>query len=193
MTAIQLIAGLGNPGEEYRDTRHNAGFWFVNRVAREGGGRFSREPRFHGEVARLRIPGRDDLWLLKPLTYMNDSGRAVGALARFYRIAAEQILVVHDELDLAPGAVRLKRGGGHAGHRGTRDVAAVLGTHDFWRLRLGIGHPGDRNQVVDHVLHRPGKDEQSLIDEAIERAMAVLPRLLKGEMEAGIMSLHAPR
>ncbi len=193
MTAIQLIVGLGNPGEEYRDTRHNAGFWFVDRVAQEGRERFSREPRFHGEVARLRVPGRDDLLLLKPNTYMNESGRAVGALARFYRIPAEQILVVHDELDLTPGAVRLKRGGGHAGHRGTRDVAAVLGTPDFWRLRFGIGHPGDRNQVVDYVLHRPSKDEQVLIDEAVEKAMGILPRLFRGEMEAGIMSLHAPR
>ncbi len=193
MAVIRLIAGLGNPGEEYRDTRHNAGFWFVDRVAQEEGGRFSRESRFHGEVARLRAPGQDDLWLLKPLTYMNESGRSVGALARFYRIPAEQILVVHDELDLAPGTVRLKRGGGHAGHRGTRDVAAALGTPDFWRLRLGIGHPGDRNQVVDYVLHRPGKDEQALIDEAVEKAMEVLPGLLQGRMEEGIMNLHAPR
>src|SRR5919106_3950339 len=153
---MKLIVGLGNPGKKYEATRHNAGFWFVEAVARATRADFRREPRFFGEVAR--IPATD-LWFLKPDTYMNNSGRSVGSLATFYRITPDQILVVHDELDLPPGAVRLKFGGGLSGHNGLRDIAPVLGTQDFWRLRIGIGHPRElapgEQEVTDYVLHPP--------------------------------------
>ncbi len=191
MTAVRLIVGLGNPGAEYQDTRHNAGFWFVDRVAQTGSATFRHESRFHGEVARALLAGQG-LWLLKPSTYMNDSGRAVAAMAHFYRVAPEQILVVHDELDLPPGGVKLKKGGGAAGHNGLKDLLLALGSPDFWRLRVGIGHPGQRHQVVDYVLHRPAKTEQEAIDVALERALEVLPLLLKGQAEAAMMNLHTP-
>jgi PTH1 family peptidyl-tRNA hydrolase len=191
MTAVRLIVGLGNPGAEYQDTRHNAGFWFVDRVAQTGSAVFRHESRFHGEVARVLLEGQD-LWLLKPSTYMNDSGRAVAAMAHFYRVAPEQILVVHDELDLPPGGVKLKKGGGAAGHNGLKDLLLALDSPDFWRLRIGIGHPGQRHQVVDYVLHRPAKAEQEAIDTALERARNVLPLLVRGQAEAALMNLHTP-
>jgi PTH1 family peptidyl-tRNA hydrolase len=191
MTAVRLIVGLGNPGAEYQDTRHNAGFWFVDRVAQTGSASFRHESRFHGEVARVVLEGQD-LWLLKPSTYMNDSGRAVAAMAHFYRVAPEQILVVHDELDLPPGGVKLKKGGGAAGHNGLKDLLLALDAPDFWRLRVGIGHPGQRHQVVDYVLHRPAKAEQEAIDVALDRALDILPLLVKGQAEAALMTLHTP-
>jgi PTH1 family peptidyl-tRNA hydrolase len=191
MAGIRLVVGLGNPGPEYADTRHNAGFWFVDRLAGEAGASLRLESKFQGLVGRIRH-GEDECWLLKPLTYMNLSGRAVVALASFYRILPDQILAVHDELDLPPGAAKLKRGGGHAGHNGLRDMIAHLGVPDFWRLRLGIGHPGDRARVADFVLHRPGKDERAGIDEAIDRGLAVWPKLLLGQGEAAMMALHQP-
>ena len=189
MAGIRLVVGLGNPGAEYEDTRHNAGFWFVDRLASEAGVGLRLESKFHGMVGRLRH-GEHECWLLKPMTFMNLSGRAVLALANFYRILPDEILAIHDELDLPPGVVKLKRGGGHAGHNGLRDMIAHLSVPDFWRLRLGIGHPGERARVVDYVLHRPGKDEQAGIDAAIDRGLAVWPKLLAGQGEAAMLSLH---
>jgi len=189
MTGIRLVVGLGNPGLEYEDTRHNAGFWFVDRLAADAGVAMRAESKFQGMVGRLRV-GEQDCWLLKPMTYMNLSGRSVLALAHFYKILPDQILAAHDELDLPAGSVKLKRAGGHAGHNGLRDMIAHLGVPDFWRLRIGIGHPGDRNQVKDFVLHRPSREEQEAIDGAIDRSLVVWPRLLKGEAEAAMMALH---
>ncbi len=186
--SIKLLVGLGNPGSEYEATRHNAGFWLLEQQAAQMRATLRNERDFRGRLARA-----GDVWLLTPTTFMNHSGQSVAAVARFYKIAPEEILVAHDELDLAPGVAKLKRGGGHAGHNGLRDIAAQLGTPDFWRLRIGIGHPRDRNsdqEVVDYVLHTPRRDEQTLIDEAIERARVVLADTFSGSMEAAMMKLH---
>lgn len=190
MTAIRLIVGLGNPGPEYQKTRHNAGFWLVDELAWDYKQSFRAEGKFFGEVARASLPGGSDLWLLKPATFMNLSGQAVVALARFYKILPNEILVVHDELDLPPGSARFKQGGGHGGHNGLKDIIAKLGTPDFWRLRLGIGHPGDRNEVVNYVLKKPRSEEQSEIDQAMVSALAVLPQALAGDMAAAMKQLH---
>ena len=188
---MKLIVGLGNPGSKYEATRHNAGFWWVDAVARATGAGFRREARFRGEVAR--VP-RADMWLLKPETYMNESGRAVGALANFYRIEPAGILIAHDELDLPPGGVRLKFGGGLSGHNGLRDIASVLGTHDFWRLRIGIGHPrelaGSQQEVVDYVLHPPRAEERKAIDGALDKAMEIWPLVAALDMQAAMHRLH---
>ena len=188
---MKLIVGLGNPGRKYEATRHNAGFWWVDEVARACGATFRREARFHGELAR--VPAYD-LWLLKPETHMNASGRAVGAAAAFHRIPADEILVAHDELDLPPGAVKLKFGGGLSGHNGLRDIAPVLGTPDFWRLRIGIGHPRDlaatEQEVVDYVLHAPRAEERAAIGQAIEKAMEVWPLITARDMQAAMLKLH---
>lgn len=186
---MRLVVGLGNPGPEYAATRHNAGRWFVERLASQEGVGLRGEPRFHGFVGRASA-ARDDCWLLLPQTFMNASGRSVGVFARFYRIAPEEILVVHDELDLPPGTPKLKKGGGVAGHNGLKDIAAHLGTREFWRLRLGIGHPGDRAAVVDYVLHPPRREEQGLIDDAIEKSLAVWPFIARGDLEAAMLKLH---
>jgi PTH1 family peptidyl-tRNA hydrolase len=187
---IRLVAGLGNPGREHDATRHNAGFWFVDALAAAQGASFVGEPRFHGAVAKAG----PDLRLVKPSTYMNLSGRAVGALARFFAIAPEEVLVVHDELDLPAGEVRLKFGGGVAGHNGLRDIRAHLATADFWRLRIGIGHPRDsevpQQQVADYVLKPPRREERAAIYEAIERGLAVIPALLAGEPGRAMTALH---
>ncbi|MDE1982537.1 MAG: aminoacyl-tRNA hydrolase [Betaproteobacteria bacterium] len=187
---LQLIVGLGNPGAEYQPTRHNAGFWFVDRVAQAAGQVFRHESRFHGEVAKIQLDGQA-LWLLKPATYMNASGRAVAALVHFHRFAPEQVLVVHDELDLPPGGAKIKKGGGAAGHNGLKDLIAALGSPEFWRLRIGIGHPGQKDEVADFVLHRPSRTEQEAIDEALGRALEVLPQMASGRTAAAMMSLHA--
>jgi peptidyl-tRNA hydrolase, PTH1 family len=176
---IRLVVGLGNPGNEYAATRHNAGFWLLDRLAERERLSFKRESKLQGELARLG--GRHDCWLLKPSTFMNLSGDAVGATARFYRIEPGEILVVHDELDLPPGAVRLKRGGGHGGHNGLRDIQQKLGTGDYLRLRIGIGHPGAAERVVGYVLGRPSTDERDAIDAAVGEALGVLPAVLEGE------------
>jgi PTH1 family peptidyl-tRNA hydrolase len=193
MTAeIRLIVGLGNPGPDHVHDRHNAGFWFADAAAREYGGRFAREPKFSGELAKIMVGARA-LWLLKPLTYMNRSGQAVAAVANFYRIGIDEILVVHDELDLLPGQARLKNGGGTAGHNGLKDISARLGGPGFWRLRLGIGHPrslGLNQQVVDFVLHRPSLQDIELIGTEIGRSIACLPDLVAGDFQAATMSLH---
>ncbi|MBN2647998.1 MAG: aminoacyl-tRNA hydrolase [Thiotrichales bacterium] len=188
MSKIKLIVGLGNPGDKYALTRHNAGFWFVDEIARQAGVVFRPETKFLGEAARLQQNGAD-LWLLKPATFMNRSGQSIQALAHFYKIPVESILVVHDELDLPPGSAKLKKGGGHGGHNGLRDSIAVLG-EGFLRLRLGIGHPGHRDQVVDYVLKAPSKIERELIDDASYLASKVLPELLEGALEKAMMKLH---
>ena len=185
---MRLVVGLGNPGREYEATRHNAGFWWVENLAIARDVRFKTESRFHGKVARLTADG-SDCWLLLPQTFMNVSGRAVAALAGFYKIATDDILVVHDELDLPPGAARLKKGGGVAGHNGLKDISAKLGP-EFWRLRLGIGHPGDRAEVVNYVLHPPRVEEADLISAAIERSLELWPLILAGEMEKAMLRLH---
>lgn len=185
---IKLLVGLGNPGAQYAATRHNAGFWMIERYAETHRIGLRGERAFHGLVGR-----EGPRWLLMPDTFMNRSGLAVGALARFYKILPDEILVAHDELDLDPGVVKLKHGGGHAGHNGLRDIASVLTTPQFWRMRIGIGHPrtlGLQQQVVDFVLHPPRRDEQKGIDEAIERGLDVLPALFDGNAEAAMMALH---
>ena len=187
-TVPKLIVGLGNPGPEYVETRHNAGFWFCELLARELGVSLSNESRFQGVVGHSRSAG---VWILLPQTYMNRSGLSVGALARFYRILPSEILVVHDELDIPPGQLKLKCGGGNGGHNGLKDIQAHLSTPDFWRLRIGIGHPGDRNQVANFVLHRPSRDEQTLIDESIGRALDAWPKMQAGEWERATQALNS--
>jgi PTH1 family peptidyl-tRNA hydrolase len=189
---IRLIVGLGNFGAEYEATRHNAGYWLVDAIARRAGARFSGERKFHGDAARIRLAGRD-VWLLKPTTYMNRSGQSVVALALFYKILPTEILVAHDELDLPPGAVKLKRGGGTAGHNGLKDTQARLSTADFWRLRIGIGHPRSlqlEQDVADFVLHPPRRDEQAAIDEAVGRGEGIVELLAEGRFEAAMLRLH---
>lgn len=186
---IQLIVGLGNPGPQYEATRHNAGFWWVDQLAAEHGSHLNAEGKFHGIAGRLKQADHE-AWLLKPATFMNASGRAVAAIANFYKIPPQAMLVVHDELDLGPGTVKLKKGGGHGGHNGLKDIAAALGTPDFWRLRLGIGHPGDRNEVIHFVLKAPSRDEMHAIEQAMDNSGKILPMLLKGEFEAAMLKLH---
>jgi PTH1 family peptidyl-tRNA hydrolase len=190
-TATMLIAGLGNPGRQYRDNRHNAGAWFLAALCRKYGAELKPERKFHGEVATIRISGLD-IRLLFPATYMNKSGQAVAALANFYKIAPRNILVAYDELDLPLGTTRLKLGGGHGGHNGIRDIIAALGTNDFLRLRLGIGHPGDSAKVLGHVLGDFSKDEVPLIESEIDRALDVLPLLVEGRLEMAMHKLHTP-
>jgi PTH1 family peptidyl-tRNA hydrolase len=185
---MKLVVGLGNPGREYEATRHNAGFWWVENLADLHRVPLQTEPKFFGRVGKLGT-GPNDGWLLLPQTFMNASGRAVQALAGFYKIAPGEILVVHDELDLEPGIVRLKKGGGVAGHNGLKDIAAVLGP-EFWRLRIGIGHPGERAEVVNYVLRPPRQEETELISAAIERSLEVWPLIRAGEMEKAMHRLH---
>jgi PTH1 family peptidyl-tRNA hydrolase len=189
-TPIRLVVGLGNPGREHDATRHNAGFWFVDALAKQLGATFAAEGKFHGHVAR----GPGDLRLLKPGTYMNLSGRSVAALARFLAIAPGEILVAHDELDLLPGEAKMKFGGGNAGHNGLRDIDAQLGTPEFWRLRLGIGHPRDsaipQQDVVDYVLRPPFATERAQIDAAIDRGLSAWPAIAAGDFERAMQMLH---
>ena len=188
-TPIRLIVGLGNPGSQYDQTRHNAGFWFVDELARCYSGRLVTEKRFSGEACKLQVGSRT-VWLLKPMTFMNRSGLAVSQLANFYQIPVEQILVAHDELDIPAGDVRLKQAGGHGGHNGLRDIHAHM-TANYWRLRLGIGHPGDRNQVVDYVLSRPSVADEAVILRAIDTAAAQIELILSGEMQQAMQKLHS--
>ncbi len=189
---IRLIVGLGNTGAEYESTRHNAGFWYADAIARRSRARFSNERKFHGDVARARVGG-EELWLLKPNTFVNRSGQAVVAFALYYKILPSQIVVAHDELDLLPGIVKLKLGGGTAGHNGLKDTQARLSTPEFWRLRIGIGHPRVlqvEQDVADFVLHPPRKEEQAAIDEAIERAEKAVDLLIQGDFDAAMLRLH---
>ena len=191
--SIRLIVGLGNPGPEYEQTRHNAGFWLVDNLANSlPGTRLQRDSRYNAMLAKTTLAG-NELWLLEPQTYMNRSGQSVGGLARFYKINPDEVLVVHDELDLMPGIARLKKGGSSGGHNGLKDITAALGTQDYWRLRLGIGHPRTlslQQQVADFVLHRPRREDQDLIEQAIEKSLQVMPLIVDGKFEAATMKLH---
>ncbi len=189
MTQIKLFVGLGNPGDQYQATRHNAGFWWVDQLAAAKHSPLKLDSKFFGLVGKLA--NSSDTWLQKPNTFMNASGKAVAALANYYKILPEQILVIHDELDLSAGTVKLKKAGGHGGHNGLKDITAALGSADFWRLRLGIGHPGERNEVVNFVLKAPSKDEQSAIDGAIDKSLTILPQLLSGDFEQAMLKLHS--
>jgi PTH1 family peptidyl-tRNA hydrolase len=189
---IRLLAGLGNPGPEYEATRHNAGFWWIDAAARELGATLQPERAYSGLAARVNrsAAAGGPLWLLEPMTYMNLSGKSVAALARFFKIAPEEILVVHDELDLLPGQVKLKQGGSHAGHNGLKDIAAQMGSADFWRLRLGIGHPGVKAEVINYVLKKPSLEHRQAIEDGIARSLSALDALLAGEMEVAMRSVH---
>ncbi|MDO5685796.1 MAG: aminoacyl-tRNA hydrolase [Neisseria sp.] len=189
MNPIKLMVGLGNPGSEYAATRHNAGFWLLDELAWRNKATFAAEKKFFGETARIMVGG-NEVRLLKPQTFMNRSGQAVLALAHFYRIAPSEILVVHDELDLPCGRLKLKQGGGNGGHNGLKDIQARLGSADFWRLRIGIDHPGDKNQVVSYVLKKAPAAEQQLIDEAILSALDEIDTVIAGDFEAAMRRLH---
>jgi PTH1 family peptidyl-tRNA hydrolase len=185
MLPPRLIVGLGNPGGQYEDNRHNVGFWFIDQLAARLRAPLAPQGKFLGRVAR-----DGELWLLQPITFMNLSGQAVAALARFYKIAADETLVVHDDLDLEPGSIRLKQGGGNGGHNGLKDIQARLATPDFWRLRLGIGHPGERAEVINYVLKAPRREEQELIDRALDRCLLAWPELAAGDYAAAQRQLH---
>ena len=187
---IRIVVGLGNPGPQYEATRHNTGFWFVDMLAHRHGGVFRAETRFHGLLATISVAGTE-CRLLKPATFMNRSGQAVLSLAHYFKIPPEQILVAHDELDLPAGVVRLKQGGGHAGHNGLRDTMAALGSRDFYRLRIGIDHPQDRSRVVDYVLSRPSRSDEEAIVSALEDAAGALPEILGGQFQKAMHRLHS--
>ena len=187
LSQTRLVVGLGNPGAEHAQDRHNAGFWWTGLLAQRYQITLKIEARFHASFGRS---ADDLLWLLQPRTYMNASGRAVAAILSFYKLVPEQVFVVHDELDLVPGDVRLKYGGGVGGHNGLKDIAAHLGARDFWRLRLGIGHPGERSQVSNYVLNAPTTQEQPLIRDAIERSIDVWPLIHQGKHQAAMLKLH---
>ena len=187
---IKLIAGLGNPGSEYAITRHNAGFWCIDQFADRYNLSFKQHTKFQAEVAQL-CEDRLDVWLMKPQTYMNHSGRAVQAMMSFYKFDVEELLVIHDEIDLPPGKVKFKIGGGHGGQNGLRDIINALGSPKFARLRIGVGHPGDKHKVVNHVLGRASNDEQDLIQSAIDRAVDNIPLLIKGRTDKAMNALHS--
>jgi PTH1 family peptidyl-tRNA hydrolase len=186
---IKLIVGLGNPGDKYAATRHNAGFWLVDALARQCNAGWRKNNDFHGELASITLNGQQ-CWLLKPQQFMNRSGLAVGALCNYYRLTSQEVLIVHDELDLPVGVARLKIGGGHGGHNGLRDLHRVLGEH-YQRLRIGIAHPGDKHQVVDYVLKAPSKDDAIAIEQAIAQALAVMPLVLTGDFTNAMTKLHS--
>ncbi len=186
---IQLIAGLGNPGNEYEKTRHNAGFWFIDQLVSQYNLTLKNESKFLGEVAKFNSPS-GNIWLLKPTTFMNRSGQSIARLAQFYKIQPEQILIVHDDLDLPPGSVKLKQGGGHGGHNGLRDSIAQLGKN-FYRLRLGIGHPGNKEQVVGFVLGKTPQSEKKLIESAVDKSIDSIELILQGDMQKAMNQLHA--
>jgi len=191
MAVLRLLVGLGNPGAEYLRTRHNAGFWFIDALARREGARFGNEAKLHGETAKIVLDGRP-LWLLKPATFVNKSGLAVASALRYWKIEPDEMLVAHDDLDLPPGAARLKFDGGHGGQNGLRDIFAHLGHGAFHRLRLGIGHPGDRDRVTSWVLGRPGVADEDAILGAVGAGLDVLPLAVTGEFNAAMKRLHTP-
>ena len=190
--SIKLIVGLGNPGDKYTATRHNAGFWFVDAVAAQTNSKLAIDAKMFGFMGKLRLVDKQDadVYLLKPTTFMNASGKAVAALANYYKILPSEILVIHDELDLPAGSAKLKFGGGHGGHNGLRDIHAALGTADYWRLRLGIDHPGDKNEVINYVLKVPTREENDALQASIHAACGVVDLLLKGEFESAMQKLH---
>lgn len=194
---IRLIVGLGNPGAKYESDRHNAGFWFIDRLASQHKQLLQPEKRFLGKAAKIRVEGQD-IHLLTPDTYMNLSGESVGPLCRFHKITPQEVLVVHDELDLKPGMARLKQGGGNGGHNGLKDIQSHLSSPQFWRLRFGIGHPRDlpgnkaKMDVADYVLKKPSSEEQSKIDQAIDKALRTLPLFIKGDVQNAMQAIHGP-
>lgn len=188
---IRLFVGLGNPGSEYETTRHNAGFWWIDALARKLGARLVPERAYQGLVARVNRPGAEPVWLLQPMTFMNRSGASVAPLARFFKIEARQILVVHDELDVQPGQARLKFSGSSGGHNGLKDIHGLLGTPDYWRLRLGIGHPGVKAEVVNYVLKKPSAEHREAIDKAIEQSLGASDLMLAGDMDKALALIHA--
>ena len=189
---IRLFVGLGNPGPEYEDTRHNAGFWWLDALAQQLRITMSAQSAYAGWVGTQGV-GDQKIWLLKPATYMNRSGQSVASLARFFKIPSESILVVHDELDIAPGEAKLKRGGGHAGHNGLRDIHAQLGSADYWRLRIGIGHPGHKSEVANWVLKKPAPDQRDAIHSAIQRSLLAAPELIEGAMDRATARIHTSK
>ena len=186
---LRLIIGLGNPGADYVDTRHNAGFWLIDEIAADLGLSFRFEKRFNADECKFKAYG-GDVFLQKPQTFMNRSGQSVAALARYYKIAPEEILVIHDELDLAPGTNRIKQAGGHGGHNGLRDIIDHLGGRDFFRIRVGIGHPGDSKQVINYVLHKPSLADKTAIEAANRDTLAVMPQLIEGRIDKAMQALH---
>ena len=190
---IKLMVGLGNPGPEYEDTRHNAGFWWIDGVARGLKVTLTPDKAYHGLVARANhAPGASGpIWLLQPMTYMNLSGKSVAALARFFKIAPEEILAIHDELDLPPGEMKFKKGGGNGGHNGLKDMQAQLGSGEFWRLRLGIGHPGHKAEVANYVLRKPPLAERQAVEDCIEKSYGAVELMLRGEMDKALAKIHA--
>jgi len=186
---IRLIVGLGNPGADYVETRHNAGFWLINLIAADHSLSFRFEKRYNAQECKFKAEGKD-IYLLKPQAFMNRSGQAVAALARYYKIKPEQILVLHDELDLPPGTNRIKQAGGHGGHNGLRDIVNHLGSREFFRVRVGIGHPGDASQVVNYVLHKPSVADLNAIEAANRDTLAVMPQVLEGRIDKAMQALH---
>ena len=192
LSMIKLFVGLGNPGSEYEFTRHNAGFWWIDAVAKALQINLVMDRSYHGLVGRTSVSGQP-VWLLKPQTFMNLSGKSVTALARFFKIEPQEILVAHDELDIAPGEAKLKLGGSHAGHNGLRDIHAQLGTPDYWRLKLGVGHPGIKSEVIHWVLKKPSLDHRIAIDQSIARALTALPNIIASEMDKATMLVHTSK
>ncbi len=188
-SSFDLIVGLGNPGAKYEQTRHNAGFWLLDRLAASVGACFRPENRFHGQTATVEVAGYG-CRLLKPSAYMNRSGQSVVSHQHYYKTPLDRVLVVHDDIDLEPGCIRLKRGGGHGGHNGLRDIIAALGSRDFYRLRIGVGHPGSRDEVIDYVLRRPSACERGEIDVAIDHALSLVPEILQGSIDRAMQVLH---
>lgn len=189
---IKLFVGLGNPGAEYDATRHNAGFWWIDSLAREFKITLCMDKNYHGLMARATVHG-NTIWLLQPQTFMNLSGKSVAALARFFKIAPHEILVAHDELDISPGQAKLKFGGSHAGHNGLRDIHAQLGSSDYWRLRLGIGHPGTKGEVINWVLKKPSQDDRIAIEQSIDRSRKAVPAFIAGDMQKATLLIHTSK
>lgn len=189
---IKLFVGLGNPGSDYEATRHNAGFWWIDALARELKVNLVPERSYYGLAGRTSVNGQS-VWLLQPQTFMNLSGKSVASLARFFKIQPEEILVVHDELDLPPGQVKLKRGGSHAGHNGLRDIHAQLGSPDYWRLRIGIGHPGEKSEVANWVLKKPAPDQRTLIEDSIAHSLKAHAAMLAGDMDKATLLVHTTK
>ncbi|WP_312781069.1 aminoacyl-tRNA hydrolase [Acidovorax temperans] len=189
---IKLFVGLGNPGPDYEATRHNAGFWWIDALARELKVNLVPERSYYGLAGRTSVNGQS-VWLLQPQTFMNLSGKSVASLARFFKIQPEEILVVHDELDLPPGQVKLKRGGSHAGHNGLRDIHAQLGSPDYWRLRIGIGHPGEKSEVANWVLKKPAPDQRTLIEDSIAHSLKAHAAMLAGDMDKATLLVHTTK
>jgi PTH1 family peptidyl-tRNA hydrolase len=189
---IKLFVGLGNPGAEYDATRHNAGFWWIDSLAREFKVSLCMDKNYHGLMARAMVHG-NTIWLLQPQTFMNLSGKSVAALARFFKIAPHEILVAHDELDISPGQAKLKFGGSHAGHNGLRDIHAQLGSSDYWRLRLGIGHPGTKGEVINWVLKKPSQDDRIAIEQSIDRSRKAVPAFIAGDMQKATLLIHTSK